>query len=222
MIARKRVLFFNSISLAWSLSSWVTPAFGQFTAAQLREAGQKYVREYLPCSDWTPTVNRHQNTPVGEGWGGYSPTEWYIAADLTRAAGCGNGSGASRLRQALDFAERNTIENWWEIEIGVPRALAEGLLSGGSSIGSELRVRIENALRAFVNRQSLSEWNGANAAWRGWARFLAAIYFEDANLAESAVNLMATATSQGDYAHIQHDWAYFFHYNVSSRNICPY
>ncbi|MGH7491793.1 MAG: PKD domain-containing protein [bacterium] len=214
MTARKRVLFFNIASLAWSLSSWVTPAFGQFTSEQLREAREKYIREYLPCSDWTATVNRHQNTPVGQGWGGYSPTEWYIAADLTRAAGCGNGSGASRLRQALDFAERNTIENWWEIEIGVPRALAEGLLAGGASVSSEVRGRMENALRAFVSRQSLSEWNGANAAWRGWARFLAAIYLEDADLADSAVNLMATATSQGDYAHIQHDWTYFFHYNV--------
>src|SRR5262245_47280928 len=102
MSARKRVLFINFVSLGWSFSSYVTQAFSQITLESLRESRQKYVREYLPCSDWTATVNRYQNTPVGQGWGGYSPTEWYIAADLARAAGCGNNSGDSRLRQALD------------------------------------------------------------------------------------------------------------------------
>lgn len=190
------------------------PVMSQMTAADLRAAKQKYLRDYLACYDMSALVERHRNTPVGQGWGGYSPTEWYIAADLTRAAGCGNNAGESRLREALNFAEGKTIENWWEIEIGVPRALAEGLLVGGAGIASDLRGRMEKALRSFVGRQSLSEWNGANTVWRGWARFQAAMYFEDPALAESAVHLMSTATSQGDYAHIQHDWAYFFHYDV--------
>ncbi len=212
-MARKHEFIFGLIGLLL-LGMLTQSGKSQITAADIRTARQKYLQEYLGCYDMSARVTQLLNTPVGQGWGGYTPTEWYYAADLTRAAGCGNNSGESRLRQALDFAERSAIENWWEIEIGVPWALAEGLLRGGGSINSELRGRMENALRYFVNRQSLTEWNGANTVWRGWARFMAAMYFEDVALSESAVQLMATATSQGDYAHIQHDWTYFFHYEV--------
>jgi hypothetical protein len=212
-MARKQEFIFGLTGMML-LGMLTDSGMSQIAVADIRAAKQKYLREYLGCYDMSAVVDRHRNTPVGQGWGGYSPTEWYIAADLTRAAGCGNNSGETRLGQALDFAESSTIENWWEIEIGVPRALAEGLLAGGASVSSDLRGRMESALRNFVNRQSLSEWNGANTVWRGWARFLAAMYFEDATLAGGAVNLMTTATSQGDYAHLQHDWAYFFHYDV--------
>ncbi len=212
-MARKRefILGFAGMLL---LALLTQSGMSQITAADLRTAKQKYVREYLGCHDMSSKVNKHRNTPVGEGWGGYDPTEWYVAAELTRAAGCGNNSGEARLRQALDFAERGHIENWWEKEIGVPRALAEGLLVGGGSINADLRRRMEEALSDFIRGQSLGEWNGANTVWRGWARFQAAMYFEDVALAESAVNLMATATSHGDYAHIQHEWSYFFHFDV--------
>ncbi|MEK7727148.1 MAG: hypothetical protein AAB354_01980, partial [candidate division KSB1 bacterium] len=189
-------------------------ALAQINVSDIRALKQKYINEELGCSGISGIVSKHVNTPVGQGWGGYSPTEWYLAADLTRAAGCGNNSGESRLQAALDYAEGRAIENWWEREIGVPWALAEGLLRGGGSVRSDLRARLERALRNFIGMQSLGEHNGANTVWRGWARLLAAFYFEDTALAQSAVDLMATATSQGSYAHIQYDWSYFFHYDV--------
>ncbi len=186
----------------------------QINVSDIRSLKQRYINESLGCSDVSAIVSKHINTPVGQGWGGYSPTEWYLAADLTHAAGCGNNSGESRLQAALDYAENRAIDNWWEREIGVPWALAEGLLRGGGSIRSDLRTREVNALKKFIGMQSLTETNGANTVWRGWARLLAAMYLEDATLAQSAVDLMTTATSQGDFAHIQHDWSYFFHYDV--------
>src|SRR5512145_2760460 len=126
-MARKHEFIFGLTGMIL-LGTLTGSGMSQIAVADIRAAKQKYLREYLGCYDMSAVVDRHRNTPVGQGWGGYSPTEWYIAADLTRAAGCGNNSGETRLRQALDFAERSTIENWWEIEIGVPRALAEGLL----------------------------------------------------------------------------------------------
>lgn len=214
MLAWKRVLAVWLGGLVMGLMGEQEVALGQITVSDLRAFKQRYVNDYVGCSDISATVTKHLNTPVGQGWGGYSPTEWYIAADLTQAAGCGNNSGESRLQAALDYAENRAIENWWEREIGVPRSLAAGLLRGGGSVRSDLRMRLENALRRFIGMQSLSERNGANTVWRGWARLLAAAYFQDTAMAQSAVDLMATATSQGNYAHVQHDWSYFFHYDV--------
>lgn len=210
MTAWKRIIVFG----VGVLLLGVTAARAQINVTDLRALKQRYINEYLGCSDMSAIVSQHISTPVGQGWGGYSPTEWYRAADLTHAAGCGNNSGESRLQAALDYAENRAIENWWEREIGVPWALAQGLLRGGGSIRSDLRTREVNALKKFIGMQSLTETNGANTVWRGWARLLAAMYLEDTALAQGAIDLMTTATSQGDFAHIQHDWSYFFHYDV--------
>lgn len=214
MTAWKRIIAAGLGGLLLNLFGLQQEAAAQISAWDLRALRQRYINEYLDCSNIDAMVNTHRNTSVGAGWGGYDPTEWEVAADLTRAAGCGNNSGESRLQAALDFAEGKAIENWWEREIGIPRRLAEGLLRGGGSVRADLRQRLERALRNFIGMQSLSEHNGANAVWRGWARLLAAAYFEDTGMAQSAVDLMATATSQGNYAHIQQDWSYFFHHDV--------
>ncbi len=213
-MARMRAFALGMGGLLLGLSGLWHEARAQITVSDIRALKQRYINEHLSCDGMSAIVSKHLGTPVGQGWGGYSPTEWYIVRDLTWAAGCGNNSGESRLQAALDYAENRAIENWWEREIGVPWALAHGLLRGGGNIRSDLRTREVNALKKFIGMQSLTETNGANTVWRGWARLLAALYLEDTALAQSAVDLMATATSQGDFAHIQHDWSYFFHYDV--------
>lgn len=214
MTAWKQVLALGLSALFSGVSGLRQEARAQISVSDIRALKQRYMNDYLDCSNIASLVNKHLSTPVGQGWGGYSPTEWYIVRDLTWAAGCGNNSGESRLQAALDYAENRAIDNWWEREIGVPWALAEGLLRGGGNIRSDLRTREINALKKFIGMQSLTETNGANTVWRGWARLLAALYLEDTALAQSAVELMTTATSQGDFAHIQYDWSYFFHYDV--------
>ncbi|RMD98246.1 MAG: hypothetical protein D6814_07925, partial [Calditrichaeota bacterium] len=65
---------------------------------------QKYLAEKAPKVIMKPIVDQIVRVPVGQGWNGYRPTEWYFAAELAYAAGC-DGTQISRLRQALDFAE---------------------------------------------------------------------------------------------------------------------
>ncbi len=178
--------------------------------ADIEKLRQKYLTEKAPKKNMTSIVRKIAQIPVGQGWNGYRPTEWYFAAELTYAAGSG-GTDLNRLRQALDFAERNTVENWWEIEVGIPRALARGLLRGGAQLPSDLRQRLEKHLRNFLSRQRLREWNGANTIYRGWTRLIAGLYFRDAELCQQAVNLFASATSIGKYTHIRPDGSYFFH-----------
>ncbi len=216
MMTGKRLI--AAVLAGTMLFAWARQTQGQITVSELRTLKQKYVNEYLKCSDMTATVNAHLNTPVGKGWTGYDPTEWDIAADLTRAAGCGNRAGETRLRQAIDYAEKQSIANWWDIEIGVPRALADALMVGANSIPSDLRARLDAALSNFIRQQKVDEANGANVTMWAWTKLRAALYLEDEALAQSAHNLFITATSQGDYSHIVNDWSYIFHWDVMNMH----
>jgi hypothetical protein len=224
MMAWKRIFIHKAVGATMLGFFFIPPALAQVTISDIRAARQQYLQEFLRCSDMSQLVNEYLATTPGTGWDGYHPTEWYIAADLARAMGCGHNTSRvqERLRQALDYAEglppfqnkpRN-MDNWYEIEIGVPRALAQGLLLGGQSVPSDLRSRMQNAMANFIRQQKPDETEGANVIWWAWTKLLAAFYLEDVALAEAARKMMVTATSQGGWSHIQEDWGYAFHHRV--------
>ena len=203
------ILFAGTFSVAGSLQAQ------SIDPADIERLREKYLAEKAPKRNMAGIVQKIVQIPVGQGWNGYRPTEWYFAAELTYAAGSG-GTNLDRLRQALDFAERNTVENWWEIEVGIPRALGRGLLRGGAQLPADLRRRLEQHLRNFLSKQRLREWNGANTIYRGWTRLIAGLYFRDQKLCEEAVKLFAGSTSIGKYTHIRPDGSYFFHNDKSN------
>ncbi len=221
MKAWKRVVLCAVSGAALLGSAFAQPAFAQITVSDIRAAKQKYLQEFLRCSDMSSDVKRDLDTPAGSNWTKDFPGEWYLAANLTRATGCSHNSDEvqARLRQALDFIKTKTPitrtdNNWWHLDIGVPRALAEALLVGGQNVPSDLLEQMKDALGKFIQGQHIDEKEGANTVWSAWARLVAAFYFEDVNYAQSAYDLMSTATSQGGHNHIPEDWSYFFHHSV--------
>ena len=190
--------------------------------ADIPVLANRYRQQKLPCWDRSDEVQEIINTPVGEGWGPYSPTEVDRIKTMVYAAGCGKRSAPgkytqaefdSRLDDAISWVEARKYDNfnWWHEEVDIPRKLGEALLRGGGSIDSNHKTRIEALARDFTNRQRLSEWNGANIPYRGWARLAVGLALSDNNFCQTAVDLFSTATSQGGYAHILDDWSYTFH-----------
>lgn len=221
MKAWKRVLTHTLLSATLLGSALHLPARAQITEADIQAAKQKYVHEFLPCTDMSTPVRDALAAEPGSDWTEKKPGEWYVVANLTRAIGCGRDSEQvqARLREALDFIKgkpgitRNS-ENWWHLDVGVPRALAEALIRGGRSVPAELRLQMEKALAWFIDQQGRDEQEGANAIWRAWAKLVAGFYFEDVGYAQSAYDLMITSTNQGKHNHIAEEWSYSFHQRI--------
>ena len=214
----------------------------EISISQISDADKAILKERLllgasSCNSVRSHVEGILDTPVGEGWTGYNPTEWHRAAWLIRAYGCGQGNGIIRARliAALDFAEANTPNmnnceiandigfNWWEIKHGIPTALGPAMLFAGDNLPSDIKPRIDNLYRHFYSCIGPYEGTGADAAASAVDNLYGALYFNDSNGFDAAVSCADRSMMRGKYAQIKDDWSYFYHgthinTQYSSRN----
>ncbi len=201
---------------------------------------QRYIDYHLDCSNKLQLrANELINMPVGQGQNCNKkdaiPEEWYRAAELIYAIGCGYGSSAvnQRLDQAVEYSDDCISMDWYSKYYGLPQNLGKALLKLKSydmnAISSKSRDKVEQFLERNAGSSLYSKYGGHNVMSPTFAKLINGLYFDDDALLEKSAEIASRANKQIvtideglSYGNIQKDWSFFehgmmpnFHYGAS-------